>query len=105
MTVETDPVTALPSPAQRRLSSGAGTSAARGNRFTCGALYVTFRGAGLLLSKGAKRSSPCFTPSSAPTSKPVPNRSADRSTTSAAHRSSAALTSLRFEDLLEILDV
>ena len=105
MTVETGPVTAWPSPAQRRSSSGAGTSAARPDRSTCGALYVTFRGAGLLLSKGAPHFSPCSTPSSVPTLSPASDPISARSRAAALDRSAAALTSLRFEDLLEILDV
>ena len=105
MTVEPGPGTALPSHAQRRSLSGAGTSAARADRSTCGVLYVTFRGAGLLLSKGVPHSSPCFTPSSVPTSSPVPDRIPARSRATVVNRSAAALTSLRFDDLLEILDV
>lgn len=105
MTVEPGPGTALPSHAQRHSSSGAGTSAARADRSTCGVLYVTFRGAGLLLSKGAPHSSPCSTPSSVPMSSPAPDRILARSRATAVDRSAAALTSMRFDDLLEILDV
>ena len=105
MTVETGPGKVLPNRVPRPLSSAAGASAAMGDRFTCGALYVTFRGAGLLLSKGLPRSSPCCIRSSTPIWIRAPDQFAAPSRSIKAGRAAAALKSLRFEELMEILDV